>query len=227
MLSKGSREEFVLYLCRNCGYDFKTFALRISLDEDERTGTAFKYGEEPQFGPPNTPRLISLFREDKDIFLKGRRAENQSMGIGAFAYYRRVIESQKNRLLEKVVAVCALYKASPELLQELESAKAERQFTKAIAAIKQGLPEVLLIGGQNPLTLLHDALSEGLHAETDEQCLELATDIRVVMAAFAERLSDAMKDDADLKKIRFSSDSEESRPSVLSLSFAAVTYSDK
>jgi len=85
-------------------------------------------------------------------------------------------------------------------LKELETDKSERQFTKAIEAVKHGLPDALLINGQNPLTLLHDALSEGLHAETDEQCLEVATDIRIVMAAFAERLAEAVREEAELKQ---------------------------
>ena len=36
------------------------------------------------------------------------------------------------------------------------------------------MPESLLINGHSPILLLHSALSEGLHAQTDEQCLELA-----------------------------------------------------
>ncbi len=80
----------------------------------------------------------------------------------------------------------------------LEAAKAERQFVKAIEAVKHGLPEVLFIDGQNPLALLHDALSEGLHAQSDEECLELATDIRMVLGAFAERMGEALREQRDL-----------------------------
>jgi hypothetical protein len=58
---------------------------------------------------------------------------------------------------------------------------------------------VLLIDGHNPLTLLHTALSEGLHAQSDEDCLEFASDIRVVMTELADRISQALKDEAELK----------------------------
>jgi len=64
----------------------------------------------------------------------------------------------------------------------------ETQFSKAIETIKAAIPESLLIDGHNPLTLLHDALSEGLHAQTNEDCLELATSIRVVLTELAERI---------------------------------------
>ena len=37
-----------------------------------------------------------LQRQDEQLLRKGRRTENQSLGIGAFAYYRRVVENQKD-----------------------------------------------------------------------------------------------------------------------------------
>ena len=48
--------------------------------------------------------------------------------------------------------------------------------------------------------LLHSALSEGLHAQTDEECLEVATSIRLVMTELADRISTALKDEAELKQ---------------------------
>jgi hypothetical protein len=61
------------------------------------------------------------------------------------------------------------------------------------------MPESLLIQGHhNPLTLLHSALSKGLHAETDAACLEMAQSIRLVLAELAERLSAALKNDVEL-----------------------------
>ena len=65
--------------------------------------------------------------------------------------------------------------ASPDMLADLEAAKNETQFSKAIDAVKHGIPQALLINGHNPLTLPHSALSEGLHEQTDEVCLERAT----------------------------------------------------
>jgi hypothetical protein len=61
------------------------------------------------------------------------------------------------------------------------------------------IPEAILIDRHNPLTLLHSALSEGLHAQTDEECLELATSIRVVLTELADRISVALKEEAELK----------------------------
>lgn len=191
-------EHFIDYRCCNCKGAIKTYALWVLLNEDERNARIYKFGEVPEFGPPTPARLISLIGPEREYFLKGRRAENQALGIAAFAYYRRVIESQKNRILDEIIRVSEKLSASKEILNDLTQAKKETQFSKAIDSIKHGLPQVLLINGHNPLTLLHSALSEGLHAQTDEECLEIATSIRVVMADLAERLSQALKDDAEL-----------------------------
>jgi hypothetical protein len=61
------------------------------------------------------------------------------------------------------------------------------------------MPQTLLIQGHNPLTLLHSALSEGLHASSEEQCLEMATSIRVLLTELSERISIALKDEAELQ----------------------------
>jgi hypothetical protein len=80
----------------------------------------------------------------------------------------------------------------------LKSAQQETQFSKAVASVKDAILQTLLINGHNPLTLLHSALSDGLHEQNDEHCLELAQDIRVVLGELAERLSQALKDEAEL-----------------------------
>lgn len=195
--SRPSRH-FVSYTCKNCESSIKHYAVEMW-----RTLTgAFainKIGETPAFGPPLPSRLMTLLRDDIDYLTKGRRAENQGMGIGAFAYYRRVIESQKNKIFDAVIKVAKGLPATEDLIAELQSAKEEKQFSKAVERIKAGIPPVLLIhGNQNPLTLLHDALSNGLHGQTDSSCLELATAVRVVLTELADRISIALRDSEEL-----------------------------
>ena len=67
-----------------------------------------------------------------------------------------------------------------------------------MASARDAIPQSLLINGQNPLSLLHTALSIGLHEETDERCLELAHDIRVVLSELADRIGTALKDEQEL-----------------------------
>ena len=189
---------FVTFRCRNCEINQKTYALECLVNQDRVSGNFFKFGEAPPFGPPIPARVITLIGPEKEYYLKGSRAENQGLGIAAFGYYRRVVENQKNRIFDEIIRVSQKIGASKEILDDLNAAKNETQFTKAVGAIKHGIPQALLVNGHNPLTLLHSALSEGLHAQTDEQCLELATSIRVVLTDLVERLGNALKDHAEL-----------------------------
>ncbi|WP_316213892.1 hypothetical protein [Bradyrhizobium sp. SZCCHNR2032] len=86
------------------------------------------------------------------------------------------------------------------MIATLEAAQAETQFSKSLDMVKDALPESLKIQGHNPLTLLHDNLSTGLHARTDKECLEIAASVRVVLAELAERITLALKDEAELSK---------------------------
>src|SRR5437016_10786690 len=90
---------FAIYVCRNCQQRYTTFALTAYHENGSLFGRAMKFGEIPSFGPPTPSRVISLIGPDRDLCLRGRRAENEGLGIGAFAYYRRVVEKQKGRVL--------------------------------------------------------------------------------------------------------------------------------
>ncbi len=147
--------EFVKYLCKNCGQTQKTFALVVVPDANRSSGRVQKLGEIPPFGPPTPPRVMKLVGEDRELFLKGRRAELRGLGIGAFAYYRRVVEEQKGRIIEEIGKVAAKIKPSKETAELFAKAKIETQFSTAIDMIKSAIPETLLIDGHNPLTLLH------------------------------------------------------------------------
>lgn len=193
-------QEFVTYYCRNCLSTSKLFALVArARREEQATAIEFlKLGEYPEFGPSTPARLISMIGPAKDLFLKGRRCETRGFGIGAFAYYRRVVESQKNQIIESIAKAAERINAPPEMIVTLRKAKSETRFAAAIALIKDAIPEGIKIRGHNPLTLLHSALSDGVHERTDEECLDRAQIIRTVLAELSERIAQALKDDQEL-----------------------------
>ncbi len=81
----------------------------------------------------------------------------------------------------------------------LEEAKAEHQFKKAVEIVKDAIPQVLLVDGQNPMTILYKILSVGVHELYDEQCFDLAKDIRVVLVDFAPRVEEALRERKELQ----------------------------
>ncbi len=190
-------DAFVYYVCRNCGQSRKRFALFAV--QNAGIWRVQKYGERPAFGPPTPARAITLIGGERDLFLLGRRCETQGMGIGAFVYYRRVIESQRNRIFDELIRVIGTIAPGDPVLADLEAAKKETQFTTSVDTIKHALPQFLLINGYNPLTLLHSALSGGVHERSDEECLVDASSVRTVLFEFADRLGQALKDDKELK----------------------------
>jgi hypothetical protein len=159
---------------------------------------AVKIGEWPPYGeaPPN--KLSRIIEDDSELIMKGLRCEAQGLGIAASVYYRRVVENQKNALIDAVIKVSQKTGASEEMIENLTNARSEKQFTLAMSMIKEGIPDVLKINGKNPFTLLHDALSDGVHNLSDSECLEIAHDIRLVLYDFSENISAAMKDKVGL-----------------------------
>lgn len=178
-----------IYRCGDCQVDTKQYSLRIAFDRDG-DGSLYKYGEYPAVGIPVPNRVLRLFGQvDAELFLKGRQCENAGYGIGAFAYYRRVVENHKNELFDELIKVCQTVGGSEDLIEELKAAKKQISFSKSIEKIKTGLPQGLLIDGHNPLNALHSALSVGLHGESDEDCLENAQAVRLVLSDLVERIA--------------------------------------
>ena len=190
---------YVIYQCSNCQKTQKVFALAVKLSTNEEfAGLCRKLGELPLYGPPVPSRLIKLIGPDKDAFIKGRNCENQGLGIGAFTYYRRVVENQKNRILKEIVKVFQKVGVSQDKIDTLHEAIKETQFSKALGMAKDVMPESLLINGHSPILLLHHALSRGVHELSDEECLQFASTVRLVLGELSERLSDILKDKAEL-----------------------------
>lgn len=200
---------FVTFLCSNCRSCVKRFSLSVWLLSDKRThpdkschgGVCFKYGEYPFFGSERLPsKLISLIREDRENFRKGRICESQGFGIAAYAYYRRVIESQKIRIFDRMITVAKRLGRCGDLIEQLQRAKKQKQFSEAVKQVRAGLPDAMMIKNKNPLTLLHGVFSDGLHNWSDEVCLKKAADGRAILIAFVERMDLVLQDDAELDR---------------------------
>lgn len=194
-------ECFVRYVCNHCRSRYHQFALSIRYIKDQDVVAATKLGQNPSYGPPLSDKLLALAGPDREVFLQGRRSENQGLGIGAYAYYRRVVENQRTRILDLVMSTAEKLGLGEDVLKTFEQAKRETQFSKSVQMVKDVFPESLrLKGGHNPLTLLHDALSDGIHAQSDEDCLKYASAIRVVLTALAERVDRVLSDEREVEE---------------------------
>jgi hypothetical protein len=189
---------FLHYSCSNCRSRSKIFAIMARWNTVADVGEAAKLGEWPPYGPQVSLGIISILGKNKDMFLLGRRAEIQGLGIGALAYYRRVVESQKDHIINEIIKLMQRTNSSESQIEILKSAKKEKQFKKAVELISDTMPRALLINDYNPLALLDQAMTKGTYVEKDSDALKLATAIRKILTELAERVVKALEDQVDL-----------------------------
>ena len=193
--------QFLKYVCRDCGVYAKTYALMMVLQHFGGDGIAevMKLGEYPPFGAPISARIQKLLdKDDLELYRKGSRSEAQGLGIGAATYFRRIVDSHWELLVKELRR--AAEKLGQHDLAVFDNALQAPQFSAAVKTLKDAIPDKLLIlNGENPLTLLYLPLSVQLHELTDEQCLRQAADIRTVLTALLENIADVLKDQEKLQ----------------------------
>jgi hypothetical protein len=104
-------------------------------------------------------------------------------------------------LVSSVLEVAQATIASPAQIELLKKAQSETRFSKAIEMLRDiaAIPAVLLIDGHNPLSLLHDLLSEGIHQLNDQECLERSQEAEVILCEIADRMQIAMTERKTVK----------------------------
>jgi hypothetical protein len=85
------------------------------------------------------------------------------------------------------------------LIARLKTLRAHWRFQQSIEEIKDCMPQMLLIEGENPLELLHPVLSDSIHGRSDKEALEIAEEIRLVLVNLAERIALARSQSDELK----------------------------
>jgi len=194
---------FIRYTCRDCGRWHKRFALIMvpDLAASPKVLIAMKLGEHPPFGSHLAKRLRDMLSEsDLELYRKGLRTEREGHGIGSAAYFRRVVDNQWKALVKKLRDAAEKLGTPRDRLKVFDEALAQPQFSAAVDMLKDAIPaKLLILDGRNPLTLLYKPLSVQIHELSDEQCLQQAADIRIVLNETFDNISRVLKDDETLK----------------------------
>ena len=173
----------LLYCCTHCEKHLQHFYVRV----DDEKETYMKVGQYPAWQTKSDPEIERLLREHSSLYKKGLICESQGYGIGAFGYYRRIVEEVIDQLLDEITDLIP-----PDELEvyhaAVERTKETRITQEKIDLVKDLLPGILRPQGMNPLTQLHSALSEGLHAGSDEECLDLAETIRSILVYLVNQI---------------------------------------
>lgn len=185
-----SRDQKVrlLYQCQSCRSFTRQFDVYISPDLDY----IYKFGQYPEWEIKIDKNLEKILDKHSKTFRKGLVCESQGYGIGAFAYYRRITEDIIDELLDSILdLIDEEHKA--EYRVALEKTKQTRVTQDKIDLVKDLLPSILKPNGMNPLGVLHSELSEGLHAESDQACLENANHIKSILTFLINQIIKSME----------------------------------
>ncbi|GGZ31951.1 hypothetical protein [Asticcacaulis endophyticus] len=170
-----------------------------------------KVGQHPPWRMSSDANIENMLGEHRDYLSKGLLCESQGYGIAAFSYYRRIVEELIDQLIDDIHDLI-----EPDHLKKFDEAlievKKTQQTSEKIELVMDLLPPVLKTEGINPLGILHSIFSEGLHAQTDEECLEDAASLRSVLTFLASQIqsskgsqrifSESMKSILDKKNAR-------------------------
>lgn len=174
------------YTCTACKSFLYVFQITFSSDNT----WVMKSGQFPSWEIKTDPDVSRFLGKHKDLYTKGLVCESQSYGIAAFSYYRRIVEEIIDKLLSEVEELIE-ESERPKYKAALELTKSTRVTSDKIELIQDLLPSILRPKNMNPLSLLHGILSEGLHAGTDERCLELAVEAKEIIIFLVSRVTSA------------------------------------
>jgi hypothetical protein len=172
------------YTCSHCTEFERVFVLRIDAD---RT-SIIKIGQYPAWDIQGNADVERLLGAHASHYKRGLICESQGYGIGAFAYYRRIVEEIIDSLLDQVGDLLS-GEEKVKYAEALAKTKTIRMTSEKIELVKDLLPAILRPDNMNPLSTLHEVLSEGLHADADERCLELASAIRQVLTFLTTQIA--------------------------------------
>lgn len=118
-----------------------------------------------------------LDRESGNWYYKSKKSLTDNLGIGAFAYLRRIIEKE---LMSIAKDVSELEGADPKMKAVIAKHSLSSTPHLVYDDIFEYLPKSLQVLGDNPFKLLYSHTSEALHRLSENECLERAKHIELL-----------------------------------------------
>ena len=179
----GSREAgpkvySLLFRCSACSSDFRCWIEVPINDMGNKQKVIRKVGQLPPFDISIPRRLENALGDDALLYKRARICVSQSFGVGACTYLRRILENQITPLLQTVYQNRQDDGASEEELNAVRKIMDKGSAEERIKLANEVLPQALRVAGENPLELIYDKLSAGLHRQDEQQCTAVATEVR-------------------------------------------------
>jgi hypothetical protein len=161
------------YGCRNCGNSTVNYC--FIWQEHQSHNIFVKIGQYPELEErvPDTLKN-ALDGDDLKLYKNALRMRNFNLGVAAVSYMRRVIENRMNDMLEILHETAISHNAPAELIARHQEMKAEKRFSAKVEYAGALLPASLRPSGKpNPMAVLYELASDGLHAKSDEECVDI------------------------------------------------------
>lgn len=197
----------LMFQCRNCMP--RTALLHIVLLPNKirklKDGSAVcpvtKIGQFPPLSrriPRDVERILD--KTEVDLYRKAITSRHLRYGIGALAYLRRIVEDQMNTIID-LLADAADKEGCSEQARTLRELRTQRVFSAKVEAVGRNLPERVKPPGQpNPLGILHELTSEGIHGHNEALCIATFDRCRAAFEFVIQRLKSMQREEDQYRK---------------------------
>jgi hypothetical protein len=201
-----SRVYVIALECKGCDLEEHTFWIYV----DKSKSQVRKIGQipEPSIDVPND-LAKALGVDDLKLYKRAKICANQSYGMAACVYLRRILENRITPLLEIIKHNRREDGADESELQEIQGIIDGKVAAEKIRLIGDIMPNSLKVDGDNPLLLSYDELSYGIHSADEDACVKLAGTVlptldRVLIELSSEQKKRKLKTELDtnLRQLR-------------------------
>jgi hypothetical protein len=161
------------YVCRNCGEQEIRYV--VIWQEGKSSNMFLKVGQYPELEERVSEALErGLGATDLKLYKNALRMRNFNLGVAAVSYMRRVVENRMNDMLEILHEAALAHNLPAEALAQHKEMMEEKRFAVKVDYGGTLLPSSLRPAGKpNPMAILHELASDGLHAKSDEECVDI------------------------------------------------------
>lgn len=177
----------VTFKCRHCR---EGFAVWFAWKPANGKVLIEKYGEMPRPDIALPLELAKALKKHSVFWRRGMSLRHHGAGIGALAYFRRIVEATTDDLLELLAKAMELAEDPKPDIDAIRQLTRERTtYDRKAEVASRVLPARYRQGG-NPLKAMFEVMSDGMHARTDEDCCALADGLREAMTFLLPRLNE-------------------------------------
>jgi hypothetical protein len=188
---------YFTFKCVTCKKAERVFLVEQIITDD--TVKIQKYGELPRRRFKRDRVTEKFFKKDLEDYEKAVICLSHGYGIASFAYFRRIVENNIQRILDEVLEDANATGHASALVASINELKKESPMSDRIKIANQALPSHLIPNGFNPLGALYQALSEGVHNLPDEICLQKAESVNSCLAFLISELASRKESRAKFK----------------------------